>query len=111
LKQKLEELTSHNTPPAQDSTVAVTPSLTTNLLPMPNDPKHAEKVTEQKFNVVLYGISECPNGTSRSERMKHDLDSAVTILKKLNNEINHSSIRDNFRLGKYKQNQAALDRY
>ena len=37
--------------------------------------------------------------------MKYDLDTAVDILNKLNNDINHLSIRDNFRLGKYKQNQ------
>jgi len=105
LKQKLEELTSFNIPPAQASTVAVAPSPATNLLPVPNDPKPAEKVAEHKFNVVLYGIPECPNGTSRSEQMKHDLDSTVTTLNKLNNDIYHSSIRDNFRLQKYKQTQ------
>jgi len=68
---------------------------------MLNDFKCAEKgITECKFNVMLYGVSECPNGASRYERMKHDLDSTITTLCKLN-DINHSSIRDNFRLGKY----------
>ena len=55
------------------------------------------------FDLGLYGISEMPGDSSRPERMKHDLDTAVVTL---NKEINHSSIRDSFRLGKFKQNQA-----
>ena len=43
---------------------------------------------------------------ARSERMSHDLDAAVATLNKLNSDINHASIRDGFRLGKYKQNQS-----
>ena len=53
---------------------------------------------------MVYGISECPSGTSRQERVKRDLDSTIPILTKLNPEINPSSIRDCFRLGKYKPN-------
>ena len=56
----------------------------------------------RKFNLVVFGINECPSGTSRLESVKRDLDSTIFILTKLNPEINPSSIRDCFRLGKYK---------
>ena len=48
--------------------------------------------SDRKFNLVIYG--------------KHDMDSSVTILTKINDSINSTSIRDCFRLGKYKQNQS-----
>ena len=59
---------------------------------------------DRKFNLVVYGISECPSGMSRPERVKRDLDLNIPILTKLNPEINPLSIQDCFRLGKYTPN-------
>ena len=77
-----------------------------NQVPIPKPVEKSSPQVERRFNVVLYGISECPSDSPRPERMKHDLDTAVVTLNKLNNEINHSSIRDGFKLGRFKQNQA-----
>ena len=52
----------------------------------------------------MYGIKECPAGTTRSDCMKHDLTATSTTINKLDNEIQSVSIRDCFRLGKYKAN-------
>ena len=60
--------------------------------------------TDRKFNLVIFGIDESPNGTNRSDRAKFEVDSTVSILTKINANINPTSIRDCFRLGKYKQN-------
>ena len=59
---------------------------------------------DYKFNVVMFGIKECPAGTTRSDRMKHDLNATSTIINKLDDEIQPMSIRDCFWLGKYKAN-------
>jgi len=42
--------------------------------------------SDRKFNLVIYGIGECPSGTNQSERVKYDLNSSASILKKLNSE-------------------------
>lgn len=47
---------------------------------------------DRKFNLVIYGITECPSGTSTPKTVKHNLDSTIPILTKLNPEINPSSI-------------------
>ena len=70
-----------------------------------NKPQSNSQFSDHKFNLVIYGIDESPSGTNRSERVKHDVDSSVPILTKINGDINPTSIRDCFRLGKYKQNQ------
>ena len=54
---------------------------------------------------MVYGISECSNGTKRPDRVKHDIQSSVSILSKLNDDIQANSVRDSFRLDKFKKNQ------
>ena len=112
LKITLEGLSKHNSPQAVISSddndppaVNSTPTLI-NQVPIPKPAEKSSSQVKHRFNVVLYGISESPSNASRPERMKHDLDTAVVTLNKLNKEINHLSIRDSFRLGKFKQNQA-----
>ena len=73
-----------------------------------NKPQSNSQFSDRKFNLVIYGIDESPSGTNQSERVKHDVDSSVPILTKINGNINPTSIRDCFRLGKYKQNQNLL---
>ena len=47
-----------------------------------------------KYNLVEYGISECLNGTKHPVRVKHDIESSVSILSKLNDDIQVNSVRD-----------------
>jgi len=37
--------------------------------------------SEKKFNVVIYGISECPKDTPRSERLTQDLSKVESVFK------------------------------
>ena len=39
---------------------------------------------EKKFNIVIYGINECPKGTTRSERLKSDLSKVVSVVSGIN---------------------------
>ena len=45
---------------------------------------------ERKFNIVIYGIAECPNVTPRLKRHKSDLANCLSIVSKLNDEIRFS---------------------
>ena len=75
----------------------------------PSAPKTSSLVTrgilpgECKFNLVIHGIAECPKATPRSERQKSDLASCLTVVSKLNADINTHSVRDCLRLGNYKK--------
>ena len=62
--------------------------------------------SDRKLNLVIYGITDSPSDTKWCDRVKYDMDTSVTILPKINDSINSTSIRDCFRLGKYKQNQS-----
>ena len=72
---------------------------TINKQPVPK----TRQLDDRRYNLVVYGISECSNGTKRSDRVKHDIESSVSILSKLNNDIQANSVRDSFRLGKFKK--------
>ena len=54
---------------------------------------------EKKFNVVIYGISECPKGTSRSERLNQNLSDVVSVFSKVSSSIQPQAIKDCFRVG------------
>ena len=56
----------------------------------------------QKFNVVIYGITECHSGTVRSERLTQDLAKVVEALSESGTPIEPNAIKDCFRLGKFK---------
>ena len=71
----------------------------------PNTATTTVQPADRKFNLVVYGVSECPNGTSWPDRMKHDIDKSVSVLSKINNDINPNSVRDCLRLGKYNKEQ------
>lgn len=57
--------------------------------------------TDRKYNIVLYGIDECPNGTPRTTRIEEDFKKVISLLTKANESINSNSIADIHRLGKY----------
>lgn len=59
---------------------------------------------DRRFNVVIYGIEECPKGTARHERSGLDLSNVVKLITKVDENINPLSIRDLHRLGKYQDN-------
>ena len=56
---------------------------------------------DPKFNIVVYGIKESPNGTSRQNRMSYDSQEVFDVLKTVDSAITVQSIRDCFRIGKY----------
>lgn len=58
---------------------------------------------DRKYNAVLYGIPECPKGTKKFDRTKKDLTSVISTISPVVGEITPQSIRDCFRLGKYKE--------
>ncbi len=55
----------------------------------------------KKFNVVLYGVAECPPGTSKSARLEADLAGVVSVLSTLDATIQPQSIEDCYHLGKF----------
>ena len=56
---------------------------------------------DRKYNVIVYGVNECPKGTTKHARLESDLNGAVTVLSKLDNHIQKKSIKDVYRLGKF----------
>jgi len=112
LKQVITELTDkiNSLTPVQpangNSTVQPSVSMPTSAANHPmNTASATVQQADRKSNLVIYGISECPNGTSRPDRVKHDMDKSVSILSKVNNDINSNSVRDCLRLGRYKKDQ------
>ena len=68
-------------------------------------PRHPPRVTasERKFNIIVFGVPECPKGTSRLERVSQD-EAAITQSIQLQVPSFRSlSIRDCLRIGKYSE--------
>lgn len=61
--------------------------------------------SECKFNVVVYGMKENPEGTRKNERLVKGLESVAAIIQTVNPEINERSIHDCVRLGKYNKSK------
>ena len=59
---------------------------------------------DRKFNVIVYGIDECPKGTPKHARSESDLRSVISVLSKVDNSVESQSIRDVYRLGRYNSN-------
>ena len=57
--------------------------------------------SERKFNVVLYGVDECPSGLSKLSRFESDLSNAITVLSSIHKEIEPKSVKDCYRLGEF----------
>ena len=66
---------------------------------------------EKKFNIVVYGIPECPQNTNRQARVKKELKAVIEALSNADNDIEPSDIKDLHRLGKYDPKVNALDHY
>ena len=68
------------------------------------DSRHQLKSSSRQdrcCNLVVHGISECPQGTRRTERALRDQDSIISVLSPLCPSLATHSIRDLLRLGKY----------
>ena len=60
-----------------------------------------EEKDAKKFSIIVYGVDECPEGTSRHEQLSRDINVTTSILTKLDDSITALSIKDTHRLGKY----------
>lgn len=105
LKSTLAQLTSKfsnlsNTPTnLLDDTVVVSSKPDK---PKPDKPKPNIVHSEKKFNVVVYGIEESPPETKKESRAEHDLQHLITSLSTIDSSIKSHSVKDCFRLGKFK---------
>lgn len=57
--------------------------------------------SERRFNLILIGVDESPEGTNWSVRLQNDLDNISSVLSNVDSSFGANSIRDHFRLGKY----------
>ena len=62
--------------------------------------------TDRSCNLVIYGIKESPSGTPKPDRQKQDFDNLMSTFSSFDTSIQSSSIKDLYRLGRYKQNQS-----
>lgn len=87
--------------PADD--IATTPSSGAKVPPtIPSAPVAIVKNDSvRKFNIVLFGVDECPKGTRKVDREKSDLNNITGVLTGLDNSVQPQAIRDTIRLGKY----------
>ena len=58
--------------------------------------------SNRKFNIVIFGVKECPTGSLKSSHLAHDSGEVMAILSRLDASIQPSAIKDLFRLGKFK---------
>ena len=63
-------------------------------------PERSPTLMERKY-VILFGLDECPRGTSRSARLDEDLKKAIFVLSKADQSIDSNTIKDIYRLGRY----------
>ena len=60
---------------------------------------------DRKYNVLCFGIEECSE-TSRIDRLNSDLDKVTSLVSSIDSHVDKSSIRDSFRLGKFKKDSS-----
>ena len=68
-------------------------------------PKATSTNKDRKYNILIYGLKECSEGTPRYKRTQEDLISAADILSFVDSKITELSIRDSFRLGRYRNDK------
>ena len=61
-------------------------------------------VPDRRYNVVLYGVEECPSGSSRFSRLSSDLASVVSVFSAPDSTIQSHSIKECYRLGRFNPN-------
>ena len=65
-----------------------------------------QRITDRSSNVVVYGIKESETGTKRPDRKKADFDNIMHTFSSANVSIQASSIRDFYRLIKFRHDQS-----
>ena len=101
-------------PPALGKAQANSNQVISNLAPISSVTSHSQvppsrwsqpppDFKEQKYNVVIFGLAECPKGTPRKDRISRDEDAIVKSIQQQIPSFNSSNIRDSFRLGKYSE--------
>lgn len=75
----------------------VLPALDANKPVLPID----SSFPDRKFSVVIFGISECPQGTSKFDCSDSGFNVVCSVISGLDSSIQQSSIRDSHRLGKF----------
>ena len=61
----------------------------------------AQSQYDRKFNLVFYGVEECPKGTHFTDRFIRDRRALMSILQSMDPSLTKVSIRDITRMGKY----------
>ena len=61
-------------------------------------------VPDRRYNVVSYGVEECPSGSSRFACLSSDLASVVSVFSALDSTIQSHSIKQCYRLGRFNPN-------
>ena len=89
-------VTSHPTAPEQSGNAEIIVTAT-------NKSNQENLQQDCKFNVVVYGIDECPKGTPRHEHSGLDLSNVAKTITKVDENVNPLSIPDLRRLGKYQE--------
>ena len=60
-----------------------------------------------KYNLVFFGVPECPKGISYQDRISSDHSSVLRVLESASSTLSTSSLRDCLRLGKYKEDTSS----
>uniref|UniRef100_A0A1X7SIT1 Uncharacterized protein n=1 Tax=Amphimedon queenslandica TaxID=400682 RepID=A0A1X7SIT1_AMPQE len=67
-----------------------------------NRPSNSIDLNERKYNIILFGVTEMPRGSSRSERFSSDYEEVSNVLARLEENSEHIClIRDCRRVGRY----------
>ena len=110
LVSDLQSKPSHDAPvsavPGSYATAVTVGELGDHSSKLAKPPRTDSYESNRKFNVVMFGIGECRQGANRSERLAHDLSKVESVLTDIDGFLKSSSIKDCFRLGKYRADQA-----
>ena len=67
---------------------------------------HSVSSVDKKFNIVMYGVSECPKGSPRHERISYDTDLACKTIQSICPELREYAVCDCSRIGKYTEERS-----
>ena len=90
------------TPSSYSGVVSKVPKVTTTQdVPSPHLPPKPKPQVDHKFNLVIFGLDECPGSTPCRERIALDEEAVVHSLQQKIPSFTALSVRDCHRLGKY----------
>ena len=93
------------TPSRSYSSAVITGECGDTLHRQPFPSKESSYESPRKFNVVVFGIEECSQGAKRHERLASDLSKIKSVLVDIDGSLKSCSIKDCYRLGRYKVDQ------